>query len=122
MQTANAYTLQSAFKSSSNVILFLVAKSKVIQGFVRMLSLPSTEIRPPKWMGTIRGKTTAPFKVEWFTTTAINDHKGKFISNSFTNNEPVTYGGDGQEINLAAGYKLFSALFFSHQEPKPDRV
>ncbi|KAI1380085.1 YT521-B-like domain-containing protein [Hypoxylon crocopeplum] len=110
-QLHHAPTLSDAFKTCKYVVLFFaVNKSRSIQGYALMQSLPSVDNNHPAWWYDITWKISQPFKVDWLSTSTISIKYVQHLSNSLNENLSVTRSRDGSEIDARAGRQMLAIL------------
>ncbi|KAI1077272.1 YT521-B-like domain-containing protein [Whalleya microplaca] len=110
-QAHNEDILRRAFAGTKKVVLFFsVNGSHAFQGYAVMKSLPSTDVRRPKWWDDIKWKITEPFEIDWISKMYCEDIHVKHIPNSLNSNLPCSRGRDCQEIEERAGRQMVAIL------------
>ncbi|KAI1799037.1 YTH-domain-containing protein [Daldinia bambusicola] len=110
-QQSGVDVISKAFTSGKMVVLFFaVNKSHGIQGYALMKSLPSADIRHPKWWYGVKWQISEPFKVEWMNTMHVDSNHISHINNRLNENLSVTRARNCQEIDEDAGREMVCIL------------
>ncbi|KAI1473122.1 YTH-domain-containing protein [Daldinia caldariorum] len=110
-QHSSADAISKAFSSGKMVVLFFaVNKSHGMQGYALMKSLPSADIRHPRWWYGVRWQISEPFQVEWMNTMHVDSKHILHIKNNLNEDLPVTRARNCQEIDENAGREMVRIL------------
>lgn len=75
-----------------------------------MTSAPSPDNPRPSFVKGLHWDTSAPFRVQWLSKTAVQFFRIGHLKNAYNEYHPVLVGKDGQEIDEKCGPRLLKEM------------